>query len=299
MGKVFNALNKAESKQQQPTGPAPSPQPAAEPPKQQRQDSPSRPSEPQAFVTATPKSTLQQEWDERLQCATGVASGVAESFKRLRAKILHPDNGISPRTIMVTSAVPEEGKSFVCANLGISFALGLEQHALMVDCDLRRPKLAKMFAVANNQGLTNYLQERADLHDLIHKTGLQKLTIIPSGPPPLNPSELLGSDNMAAMIDEIASRYQDRYVFFDSPPLQAASETAVLARQVDGVVLVVRWGKSGRQQVRQVVETIGKEKIIGVVFNAYQLQSLESKFKGYYHGYDYYTSGNDSYSNRE
>ncbi|MEA2082760.1 MAG: CpsD/CapB family tyrosine-protein kinase [Thermodesulfobacteriota bacterium] len=230
-----------------------------------------------------------QAWDERLVAVTGTSSPVAESFKRLRNKILHPSTGEPPKSILITSVVPEEGKSFVCANLGATMAQGLEQHALMVDCDFRRPSLAPLFGLSNDTGLVNYLRDGTDLSQLIQSVGFQKLSIIPSGPPPINPAELLDSGKMTAMIDEVVSRYGDRLVILDSPPVQAAAETAVLARHVDAVVLVIRWGQSRREQVKQLIELIGESKIIGIVFNAVKVSRVDERLSGrYYGGYGAY-----------
>ena len=230
-----------------------------------------------------------QAWDERLAAVTGMSSSVAESFKRLRNKILHPSTGDPPRSILVTSVVPEEGKSFVCANLGMTMAQGLEQYALIVDCDFRRPFLASLFGLPNDIGLVNYLRDGTDLSQLIQSVGFQKLSIIPSGPPPINPAELLDSGKMTAMMDEIVSRYGDRLVILDSPPVQAAPETAVLAGHVDAVVLVIRWGRSKREQVKQIIELIGESKIIGIVFNAAKISKFDKKLSGrYYGGYGSY-----------
>ena len=226
----------------------------------------------------------QAAWDERLVAVTGTSSPVAESFKRLRNKILHPSTGEPPKSILITSVVPEEGKSFVCANLGATMAQGLEQHALMVDCDFRRPSLAPLFGLSNDTGLVNYLRDGTDLSQLIRSVGFQKLSIISSGPPPINPAELLDSGKMTAMIDEVVSRYSDRLVILDSPPVQAASETAVLARHVDAVVLVIRWGQSRREQVKQLIELIGESKIIGIVFNAVKVSKVDERLSGRYYG---------------
>jgi len=287
MGKIEQALAKASGSAPAPSSPAvqhaepQQPEPVATTPSHQ--------------ATAEPPVPALDKWNDRLQLATAPLSIVAESFRKIRNSILHPASGSQPRTILVTSAVPEEGKTFICANLGISLAQGLEQHCLLVDCDLRRPTLASLFGLGNDTGLADYLRGQAPLSSLIQKTGLAKLSLIPSGPAVTNPAELLDSTVMQHTIMEMASRYPDRYILFDSPPGQAAAETAVLAKHVDAVVVVVRWGKSGREQVKQLVETIGREKILGVVFNAYELSGLDKALykKGYYgyYGYGYYNTG--------
>jgi exopolysaccharide/PEP-CTERM locus tyrosine autokinase len=229
-----------------------------------------------------PAAMQRNDWDERLTQAAAAGGTVAESFRALRTRILHPESGQTIRNILVTSASPGEGKSFVCANLGICFAQGVDNQGLLVDCDLRKPALAKLFGLANDHGLVNYLRDREDLSSLIHETGVDQLRIVPAGPPPVNPAELLGSDVMQHLVEELGSRYDDRIVLFDSPPMHAAAETSILAKHVDAVVLVVRSGGSRREYVQSVVDQIGKEKIIGIVFNAYTTTLLDNKMFGAY-----------------
>ncbi len=229
-------------------------------------------------------------WDERLVKVTALGSAEAETFRTLRSKILYPTDGKPvPRTIMVTSAAPSEGKGFVTANLAISLARGMDQYSLLVDCDLRRPSLAKMFGLNNEFGLVNCLQEQKGVENYLQKTSIDKLSLLASGRSPANPAELLGSTRMGNIISELTDRYDDRFIIFDSAPGQVASESFVLAKRVDGVVLVVRYGKSHRNHVKNLVESIGRDKIIGVVFNGVKTSMLEKKVFGDYDSYgDYY-----------
>ena len=291
MGKVFEALKKAGEKTpaaQEAELDTTSATPNAEP----EGDSVSPPQAARTTGKDRKKraSVLQYgDWDERLTLAATVTGPVAESFRTLRTRILHPLAGTSPRTLLVTSAAPGEGKSFVCANLGISLAQGVDQHGLLVDADLRKPSLARLFGYPNDRGLVNYLRDKQDLGSLMTGVGVDKLRIIPAGLSPVNPAELLGSESMADLVAELRSRYEDRMVIFDSPPLRAAAETAILAKHVDAVVLVVRWGASRREHVQALVEQVGKEKIVGVVFNAYQSTVFDSRvFGAYEYQKDYY-----------
>lgn len=236
-------------------------------------------------------STVSLDWDERLSKVANSSNITAEKFRVLRSKILLPQDGKpAPKTIMVTSALPQEGKSFVSANLAIALAHGVDQHSLLVDCDLRVPSLARLFGISSERGLVDYLQGRGELSSLLLKTSLEKLSILASGLPPVNPAELLGSSRMHNLVDELASRYPDRYVIFDSPPFEVASESKVLSQAVDGVVLVVRQGVSGKTLLEKIISEIGKEKIIGIIFNGQKSNFISNRllYKSDYHYGNYY-----------
>ena len=227
------------------------------------------------------------QWDPRLSRAVTEIGPVVESLRTLRTRILHPADGRVPRSVLITSASPGEGKSFLCAGLGIILAQGVDHYSLMVDCDLRRPALHKMFGLRADMGLSNFLRDGQPLASLLMPTGVDALSLLPAGPPPVNPSELLGSESMIRLVDELEGRYDDRVILLDSPPLPAASETAILARRVDRVVLVVRWGVSRREHIRRLIDQVGPEKIVGVVFNAHRATVLDTRVFGDY-GYGYY-----------
>lgn len=301
MGKIFNALNRAaESEAQELAVETPAVEIGA-PPERRVEKIEASPAvtEPE-IVPVAPASRSQAadlssgntgNWDERLVLSTAITGAVAESIRTLRTRILHPYAGRVPRSLLVTSASPGEGKSFICANLGVSLAQGVENHCLVVDCDLRRPAQHRLFGLSNKAGLSDYLQRKKKLPELLVPSGVDKLSILPGGPLSVNPAELLGSSTMPNLIDELVQRYDDRIILLDSPPLYAASETAILSQHVDGVILVVRYGTSRREHIKTLVETIGRDKIIGVVFNAYQANLLDSKVFGYYDyqkNYDYH-----------
>jgi capsular exopolysaccharide synthesis family protein len=238
-----------------------------------------------------------ENWDEKLQeIITGNSKQVGESIRMLRTKIFYPDAGEPPRSILVTSAIPGEGKSFICANLGVSISQGFEKEALLVECDLRRPSLSKFFGLGNSKGLVDYLQNGTPVEQLIQQTSMPKLSLLASGKPPKNPAELIDTHKMAFLIKTLVDQNPDRLIIFDSPPIQAAPETDVLAKRVDKVILVIRWGYARREHAKQLVELLGRDKILGVVFNAFEMSRLESKLQGYYYGYkDYYSSSYSKY----
>jgi exopolysaccharide/PEP-CTERM locus tyrosine autokinase len=243
------------------------------------------------------QKTPLKAWDERIDLVADKSSHIAEVFRVLRSRILFPQDGKPrPKTIMVASSAPEEGKSFVSVNLAVAIARGLDQYSLLVDCDLRRPSLARLLGLqaASNRGLTEYLEGKRELSDLICKTSVEKLSVLTAGSVPLNPAELLTSGKMSRLVNELSGRYSDRFIIFDSPPFQVASESIVLTKKVDGVVLVVGYGKSDRTRIKEMVETIGKDKIVGVVFNGMKESYIKKKMFDYYGGYGKYYANPDN-----
>jgi protein-tyrosine kinase len=216
----------------------------------------------------------------------------AEQFRILRTNLLFPVSGKPPRSILITSAVPGEGKSFVASNLAISIARNIDEHVLLMDCDMRKPCLHSRFGLGDVQGLSEYLCNGTPLPSVLVKTKIGKLTILPGGKPPKNPSELLSSAQMAALLEEVKTRYLDRYIIIDSPPPRLTAETGAIARNVDGVLLVVKYGSTRREVIEDMVDMIGKEKILGVVMNWFNLRSST------YYGYGTYKKYNKYYSKK-
>jgi protein-tyrosine kinase len=212
----------------------------------------------------------------------------AEQFRKLRTYLikLRPMN-----TIMVTSALQGEGKTFVSANLAVGIAFHLHLHALLVECDLRCPALGKQFGLNNGgKGLSDFLVGKEEaIPNLITPTKIDKLSLIQGGSIPVNPAELVGSKRMEAMIEEIKNRYDDRYIIFDTTPILATSEPEILAKWVDGIILVVKAGVTPRETVQQAINLLGKEKLLGVILNHVEFRS-HGLFKRYFGSDRYYQS---------
>ena len=237
-------------------------------------------------LTLAKKITRESNYDHKLVTLSAPESVDAENFKLLRAKILFPKNGSRPGTIMITSTFPGEGKTFIAANLAVSIALGINEHVLLVDCDLRRPSLHNILGYSNKEGLHEYLTGKKQLADLIIRTKVEKLSFLTAGSSPSNPSELLSSAMMKDFISKTARGNQDRFVIIDAPPAQITSETGVLSNYVDGIIFVIMAGVAPRQTIQKTLETFGKKKVLGIVFNGYT-KSYKSYHK--YYG-NYYSS---------
>jgi len=237
--------------------------------------------------------------DRQLVSLFQPGSLAAEQFRKLRTFILRPKNLAPPRTIMVTGATSGEGKSFVSANLAAGISSDLHSHALLVESDLRNPALSQFFGLQNRRGLSDYLAGDEKLSELLMKTEVEKLSLLTAGSISENPAELIGSKKMEALVHELKSRYADRYIIFDSTPLLATSESEVLSKLVDGILIVVRAGLTPRETIKQAISSMEKGKILGFVLNDVQFKSpgLSSRYfgsGGYYYRYGYgYGYGKD------
>ncbi len=211
----------------------------------------------------------------------------AEQFRILKTGLFFSRKEGAPRTIMITSAEPNEGKSFVAANLAITFAKSMDSHVLLIDCDLRNPTVHKVFGLSGGtQGLSDLLTKKIDIKSVLYKTQVEKLTVLPGGRIPHNPTELLSSSRMMHLIEEVKSRYNDRYIIIDSPPPLLTAETIAVSSLVDGVIIVVRHEKTSRNNVKKVTDMFDKEKIVGLVLNKYDARV--DKYYGYGKYGDYY-----------
>ena len=212
----------------------------------------------------------------------------AEQFKILRANLLFPKSGKAPKTILLTSAVPGEGKTFTAMNLALSLAQNLNSYVLLVDADIRKPEIHKRFGLGDNvKGLSDFLTHNTPIPSLLVKTPLPNLTILPGGQATINPSELVSSERMKILLDELSKRYNDRFVIIDAPPPKLAAETYALARYVEHIIPVVRSGRSNRELVDEMMNLLGRDKINGVVLNCYDKR--KTKRFGYHKYSEYYS----------
>jgi capsular exopolysaccharide synthesis family protein len=217
----------------------------------------------------------------------------AEAYRTLRTNLLFSSAVQSLKLVVVTSAGPKEGKSTTTANLAITFAQQ-GNRVLIVDCDLRRPRIHKMFKRNTSPGLTDVLVGTAVIADCIHRTTVEQLFVLTAGTPPPNPSELLGSKQMRAFLDDVGQTFD--MVILDTPPLLAASDAAILGRIADGTLVVVRAGLTQRAAIVEGIQQLEKvgARILGTVLN--DPDAEVAKYAPYY---QYYYNNYYDYSSRE
>ncbi|MGI8787268.1 MAG: GumC family protein [Pyrinomonadaceae bacterium] len=214
-------------------------------------------------------------------------SSLAEAYRQLRTSILLSTAGHAPKSLLITSSLPSEGKTTTAINTAISLAQ-TGAKVLIIDADMRRPRLHSVFNISNAEGLSTLLaSELSDenISDIINYDEEAKLHLLPSGPVPPNPAELIGSEQMSNLLKILQTKYT--HVVVDSPPIASFTDGVLIASMVDGVILVVNAGKSSRQVVRrsrQLLMDIGA-KIFGVVLNNVNLRSQDNYYyyQSYYH----------------
>ena len=217
-------------------------------------------------------------------------SSLAEAYRQLRTSILLSTAGHAPKSLLITSSLPSEGKTTTATNTAISLAQ-TGANVLIIDADMRRPRLHSVFGISNADGLSTILANElsdAEILNIISQDESSKLHLLTSGPVPPNPAELIGSEQMARLLKMLQGHFT--HVVVDSPPIASFTDGVLIASMVDGVILVVHSGKSSRQVVRrsrQLLQDIGA-KILGVVLNNVNLRAQDN----YYYYQSYYTRDN-------
>jgi tyrosine-protein kinase Etk/Wzc len=215
-------------------------------------------------------------------------SPIAESYRSLRSSLMYTTKN-NQSTIMVSSPGPGEGKTTTIINLAITYA-NMGKKTILIDGDLRKPVLHKVFNSNNKKGLTHYLSGiEEERNNIINNTEVNNLKIIYSGVIPPNPSELLGSEVMNSLVDKLKNDFD--IILFDAPPVLAVTDAVVLSRLIDQFILVVRFGSTDKDSINHTLVSLANvnRPLTGIVFN--DLNSKNSYYsKNYYSYQDYYSS---------
>ncbi len=220
-----------------------------------------------------------EDYTERLVTLSDPLGASSEAYRALRTSLLYALADTPPKVIMVTSPGTMEGKSTTCANLGVALAQA-EKRVLMLDCDLRKPTMHKIFGLRNMRGLVNVVVGERDLQEVLQEP-LPGLKVASAGPIPPNPAELLGSKRFGELLRRVREEFD--FVLIDAPPTELVSDPAIIATQGDGVLLVFDSRSTRKAAVRKAVrrlEAVGA-KVLGTVMNNVKLS------KGSYQSYGY------------
>lgn len=231
-----------------------------------------KPALPTRRITRTVKVDLKNLRKQNIITPDGERTPIAESFRRIKRHILanvaSAGAGAATNLVMVTSPLANEGKTFCAINLAISIAMEMDRTVLLVDADAAKPSIPAVLGVKTEKGLMDVLLDRRiDLADVLCRTDIDKLTVLPAGTEHQHATELLASEAMRALLQEMAERYHDRIIIFDSPPLLAASEAGVLASQMGQIVMVVEAGKTTESALKDALGRIKSSNVAGLLLN--------------------------------
>lgn len=217
---------------------------------------------------------------------------INEEYREIKRKLLKNAFGALSKTlnnsniIMVSSARPSEGKTFTAINLALSIASEQDKTVLLVDADVLKPNVTRTLRVDHQDGLMEYLlDEEKDISDVLYRTNVEKLRIIPAGQTHHLSTELLASERMAYTIDEFSNRYPDRIVIIDTPPLIGINESAILASFAGQAVIVTEEGRTKLNDINSIVDRLNPDMAVGFVVNKAVNESANNgNYYGYYYG---------------
>jgi capsular exopolysaccharide synthesis family protein len=209
-------------------------------------------------VSLTPQS--------RLVSLTDTGTPAAEAFRLLGVRLRHLRRERALKKVLITSTIPQEGKSMIAGNLACTLAQRTQQKVLVIEGDLRRPSLARMFGIGRNLGLSEWLKNECSFAASIYRLEGQNLWILPAGSAPSNALELLQSGRLSTLMDQLSVWFD--WIIIDSPPVLPLADTSVWMRFADGILLATREGITQKQQLRRGVEAIEPKKLIGALINS-------------------------------
>jgi capsular exopolysaccharide synthesis family protein len=213
----------------------------------------------------------------RLVCLTDSDGPGAEAFRFLGVRLRHLRHNRPLTKVLITSTVPQEGKSMVAANLACALALTTTQRTVLLEGDVRRPSQSQAFGIGKNPGLCEWLAGDGSLAERIYRLEGKNLWMMPAGTAPSNPLELLQSPRLVALMDELTALFD--WVIIDSPPVLPLADTSVWTRVADGILLVTREGVTEKRQLRKGLEALESNKLVGAVSNC----SKNSSHSSYYY----------------
>jgi capsular exopolysaccharide synthesis family protein len=215
----------------------------------------------------------------RVVCVTDKDSLAAEKFRFLGVRLRQLQQTRPLKKVLVTSTIPQEGKSMVAANLACALAQRTNQKTLLIDGDLRRPSVAKLFGLGKMPGIADWLQGERGPATSIYHLDEAGIWVLPAGNTPRNPLELIQSARLSPLMDQLTSWFD--WIVIDSPPVLPLADTSIWMRQADGILLIARQGASEKDQLKRGVEAIDQKKLLGAVLNS----SVNTAQSNYYYQY--------------
>jgi len=229
-----------------------------------------------------PKLTLSPPAGSRVVCLTQQGSLGAEKIRLLALRLKNQREKRKLKKVLITSTMPDEGKSLIAANLAVTLSRSKHLKTLLVECDLRRPTLANVLIGRAVPGLSEYLQGNITLSQAVYETEPSGFCFLPAGFPPVNPLELIQSSKFQKLLEQMSATFD--WILIDSPPVLPLADTSALMRMSDGVLMVAREGVTEKKPLQKAIEAIDAAQLLGIVLNG----STNTDHENYYQAY---TSG--------
>jgi len=236
---------------------------------------------PAAPTLSTARAAVANAIDHRLVAALAPQSLAAEQYRSLRTRVTRAENGRALRAIVITSPNKGDGKSLTAANLALTMAQEYQQRVLLLDADLRRPSLHRLFGISDTPGLSDVLMGGAELDEALVTMSEYRLTLLPAGLLPTHPAELLGSAPMRRVLETLRTRF-DR-ILIDMPPVAPLADVAIASPLADGILMIVRAGVTPKPAIERALSGLDQTKVLGLVLN----DAGESNAAYGYGGYGY------------
>src|SRR3954468_6492826 len=234
---------------------------------------------PEVVIPAAPRTTVPATIDPRLVAALAPQSLPAEQYRSLRTRVARAENGRPLRAIIITSPNKGDGKSLTAAHLALTMAQEYNQRVLLLDADLRRPSLHRLFGISDTPGLTDVLMGGASIDEALATVPDPRRTILPAGVVPTHPAELLGSASMRRILDGLRTRF-DR-IIIDMPPASPLADVSVASGMVDGVLMIVRAGVTPKPAIERALSGLDAAKVLGLVLNDAGESTVGYAYAGY------------------
>jgi exopolysaccharide/PEP-CTERM locus tyrosine autokinase len=214
---------------------------------------------------------------------------IAEEYRRLKSMLIRETKADFLNTIMITSSLDAEGKTLTATNLAITLAQEIDHSILLIDADLRKPRIHEYLGIKNGYGLSDYLTQDIDISEVLIKTGIGNLVVLPAGHAVNNPVELLSSEKMKSLIKDLKHKYMDRYIIIDTPPILHFADAIAIGSLVDGIIFVVMEGRTQKKTIENALNLIKDLNVLGLVFNNVREENLDGHYSHYYYGYNRYS----------
>jgi protein-tyrosine kinase len=211
----------------------------------------------------------------------------ADQFMKVCIRMVQNGQHSKKRVVLITSPLPQEGKTVIASNLAIGLASLPDTHVTLIDADLRKPRLHKMLGVSVDKGLSEYLEQKANISRIYYDTPVPRLFIIPGNKAYAHPEKTLSSKKIQRLLKQVQTKHPRGYIVIDSSPMLLSAEPEILFNNVDSVIIVVRYGNTSRDSLRRALGLLDKKKLTGIIFNQVEQNFLTNLFDRGFANYYY------------